>query len=206
MAAITTYATLQQGINDFANNPAVEQAVTMLISLFEAKANRELRMRDQLVRADATADDEFIQVPTDFREMYSLKLKDTVGIPPLKHIGVEEAKEMDAGNITGLPRYFTIVGGAIQILPAPSIDTDLEMIYYATIPALSDANTTNWLLIKAPDIYLYGSLLEAEQYLKNDDRIDVWRGQYQRIMDQMNLEGERSMFQRTQMTAKRRAF
>lgn len=50
----------------------------------------------------------------------------------------------------------------------------LISLYLRKIPALSDTNTSNWLLDKADDIYLYGSLVFAESFLKNDPRIQVW--------------------------------
>ena len=35
-------------------------------------------------------------------------------------------------------------------------------------------NAANWLLTMAPDLYLYGALMEAAPYLKEDGRIQTW--------------------------------
>jgi len=40
------------------------------------------------------------------------------------------------------------------MVPPPGSDISIEMIYYGRVAALSDANTSNWLLVKAPDVYL----------------------------------------------------
>jgi hypothetical protein len=48
------------------------------------------------------------------------------------------------------------------------------MIYYKTIPALTDVNTTNWLLTAYPHVYLYASLIQAAPFLGNADRLGMW--------------------------------
>ena len=92
------------------------------------------------------------------------------------------------------------------MLPAPTADVDLLLTYYAKIPALSDTITTNWLLTKSPDLYLYSALLEATPYLKNDERLQVWATARQQVMDAMRMESERSMRQTVQLTARRRGY
>lgn len=58
------------------------------------------------------------------------------------------------------------------------------MTYYKTFEGLSDSNTTNWVILNAPDVYLYGALLQAEPFLQNDQRIPVWeRGLRQALSD-----------------------
>lgn len=51
-------------------------------------------------------------------------------------------------------------------------------IYYKRLVALSASNTTNWFTTNAPDVLLYGSLLEAEPFLGNDPRIPLWKAAY----------------------------
>ena len=64
-------------------------------------------------------------------------------------------------------------------------------MYYQKIAALSDSNTTNWLLTYAPDVYLYGSLLHSAPYLKEDERVTVWGQLYAAAVVQLNLQSER---------------
>jgi hypothetical protein len=59
------------------------------------------------------------------------------------------------------------------------------MIYRQNVPALA-SNSTNWLLLAAPDIYLYGALLEAAPYLQNDDRIQTWGAGLATALDGLN--------------------
>jgi hypothetical protein len=49
----------------------------------------------------------------------------------------------------------------------------IEMVYRKNIPAFA-TNDPNWLLTLAPDLYLYGALLESAPYIKEDGRIQTW--------------------------------
>ena len=206
--AITTYSELQQAVIDWVNNPEITQSVTTFITLAEAKLNRELRTRDMLIRAEAITTNEFVAVPSDFLENYSLELNMS-NIGPqqsLAFIGPLEAKVLKANKITGLARYYTMIDGAFEILPAPATNTDIILTYYQKIPALSGSQTTNWLLTKSPDLYLYSTLLEAAPYLKDTVNMQVWMAARQQIIDAVMLESERAMRPSTQLVARKRGF
>jgi hypothetical protein len=53
------------------------------------------------------------------------------------------------------------------------------MMFYKKIDALSDSNTTEQMLTDNPDVYLYGALLEAEPFLMNDQRVQLWATAFQ---------------------------
>lgn len=206
--AIASYTDLQSAAADWLNRTDLSSVIPTFISLAEAKFNRELRTRDMLTRAAATSNNEYVAMPLDFLEAYDIEL-DMTGIAaqqPLSYIGPNEAKSLKANKITNKPRYFTIIDGAFEILPAPTSNINLLMVYYAKIPALSATVTTNWLLAKSPDLYLYSTLLEAAPYLKNDERVQLWAAARQQVMDAMALESERASRQTIQLTARRRGF
>jgi hypothetical protein len=206
--AIATYSDLVQAVNDWVNDSAVEQTVPTLISLAEAKFNRELRVRDMITRSTSQTSDEFVAVPNDFLQDVSLELDMTnlAAQQSLAYIGPQEAKVLKANKITGLVRYYSIIDGAFELLPAPTSDVDVILTYYAKIPALSATNTTNWLLTKSPDLYLYSTLLEAAPFFKDDARIPVWTAMRQKVMDDMQLESERAQRQTISLNARRRGF
>ena len=66
------------------------------------------------------------------------------------------------------------------------------MLYYGRIPALSDIETSNWLLNDAPDVLLYGALLQSAPYLVDDARVQVWAGLYQSGVEALNIENEKA--------------
>lgn len=206
--AISTYSELQTAIADYLNRTDLTSVIPNFISLAEAKMNRELRTRDMMVRATATSSNEFVAVPADFLENYSLELDmDNLSArPALDYVGPLEAKDIKASQLTGNVRYYTIIDGAFELLPAPQSNIDLILTYYQKIPSLSVTQTTNWLLTKSPDLYLYSSLLEAMPYLKDEQRIAVWSAARGQVLDAMNQESERAMRPTTQLVARKRGF
>ena len=205
--ALSTYSEIKSTIADYLNRADLTAVLPSFVTLAEAKFNRELRTRDMLTRVQTTSDDEYVSLPTDFLQHYSLELDAASAQPPMDYIGPQEAKVLKAQNRTASTTYYyTVIDGAFEIIPAPGSDLDLRMVYYAKIPALSDSNTTNWLLTKSPDLYLYSALLEAAPYLKDDDRVQLWAAARQQVMDAMNLESERAMRSSIQLTARRRGF
>jgi hypothetical protein len=212
---IATYTDLQSSVADWLNRSDLSAVIPTFIQLAEAKFNRELRTRDMLTRSEAISQNEFVAMPTDFLEAFSLELNyvDTPPQQPLTYVGPAEAKVLKANHIApdsysggaGAVRYFTIIDGAFELLPAPISNVDLLLTYYAKVPALA-SNASNWLLTKSPDLYLYSALLEAAPYLKNDDRIAVWAGARQKVIDDMRIESERASRPTTQIAARRRGF
>jgi hypothetical protein len=91
-------------------------------------------------------------------------------------------------------------------VPYPDGEYDAELLYYAKIPALSDSNTSNWLLEESPDLYLYAALIQSAPYLKEDDRINVWAGLYQRLFDDMMLADERARIGSSKLKSRFRTF
>ena len=96
------------------------------------------------------------------------------------------------------------MNGAIELVPAPADDIEIEMVYYGKIPALTSINTTNWLLTRAPDIYLYGALTHAAPFLKNDARLQTFGQIYLARVDSIQEEAQKSMHSGSPLIARTR--
>jgi hypothetical protein len=63
---------------------------------------------------------------------------------------------------------------------------EVQIYYWADLSGMNDDDETNEVLRIAPDLYLFGALVEAEGYLVNDPRIPVWQQKfdqaYQRLV------------------------
>jgi len=193
---ITSYTTLQTAIGDYLKRDQDTQltaAFPGFIQLFEAKMNRELFVRQMEQRSSASVvagvtDSEFVLLPSDFQSMRRVRLSSVTGKPALEFRSGTQMDEFRFTNsdTTGRPRYFTIFGSEMELGPTPDANYTVEMVYRQNIPALS-SNSSNWLLTMAPDLYLYGALLESAPYLKEDDRIQVWGLGFKTALDELNL-------------------
>ena len=74
------------------------------------------------------------------------------------------------------------------VAPTPDAAYDFEVLYYERVQPLDSSNQTNWFTQYAPQALLYGSLLQAMPFLKNDDRVPMWQAQYQAIMQTLSAE------------------
>jgi len=75
-----------------------------------------------------------------------------------------------------------------MIAPTPDDDYDYEVLYYERVQPLDATNQSNWFTEYAPQALLYGSLLQAMPFLKNDERIPMWQAQYEQIMNVLKTE------------------
>ena len=173
--ALTTYSELKTSIGDWLNRSDLTSVIPDFIPLAEAQVERTLRTRQMIVRANASFDAQYGAVPSDFLETKSLKLTSTNPQTPLEFLSID-ALDQKAAEYTasGKPRFFGVVGGQLRIVPTPDSTYTTELTYYAKLSKLSTSNTSNWLLSSSPDIYLYGSLLQAAPYLQDDARIQTW--------------------------------
>lgn len=74
------------------------------------------------------------------------------------------------------------------VAPTPDDDYAYEVLYYERVQPLDDSNQSNWFTQYAPQALLYGSLLQAMPFLKNDDRVPMWQAQYSAIVNVLKTE------------------
>jgi len=202
--SISTYATLVTAATEWLardQDATLVARIPTFIQLFEAKVNRDLfvpqmETRSTTVVDTASDEPEFISLPSDFQTMRRIRLSSVTGKPPLSFISGTQINTMRyaSDNVTGQPTHYSIFGSEIELYPTPNEDYTIEMVYRQRIPALTATNTTNWLLLLAPDFYLYGVLLESAPYIKEDGRLQTWGLGYSAALDGLNNLGFRQVF------------
>jgi hypothetical protein len=76
------------------------------------------------------------------------------------------------------------------VAPTPASAYSFEVLYYERVQPLDSSNQTNWFTIYAPQALLYGSLLQAMPFLKNDERMGMWQQQYDLIIQTLKVEDQ----------------
>lgn len=182
-----TYSELRQQIADFLNRDDLADTIPAFIALAEARMQREVRHWRGEKRGQFTVTGRFTPLPADYLEMTRLHAD---GFPPIQLVTQDHIQRLVQRE--GVPVVYAITGGQIEVSPVPVAPLAVEMAYYATLPRLSDAAPTNWLLEAAPDAYLYGALLQSAPYLAEDARLTVWASLYQSAVDALNAESARA--------------
>lgn len=204
MATITDYTSLTSAVTEYL---ARDQDATLIariptfIQLAEAKFNRDINHHLMEQRSLTTIDTlvtypELIALPANFNSMRRMRIVSYPGRPRLEYrssAGMDEYRALH-GDKSGRPLFYSILGGQIELCPNPDANYTIEMVYRLDIPALSLTNPTNWLLTLAPDLYLYGTLLETSPYIKDDARIATWGTGVKAVMDSLNSAEETKAF------------
>lgn len=173
--AITTYAELQTAIGDWLNRADLDQKIPDFIRLAESTLNDVLRSADMVTQSTSVAiSSGRADLPEDALEIVYAQVAGAEDEPleqitPQQLTMLRRTRTRDAAN----PRFFAIIGRKIAVTPTPSSGS-LDIDYYQRIPALTNSNTTNWLLTDAPHMYLYTSLLHATPFLMDDARYAVF--------------------------------
>jgi|TARA_A100001011_G_scaffold43054_1_gene40539 hypothetical protein len=183
--AINSYSTLQTAVANWLDRDDLSARIPEFIALNEAIFNRILRIRpmETTVTASTTGGTKSYDLPTGYVQMRQIHLN-TSPITPLQYLTPEMMYRVWAGSSSGKPHSYTIIGDKIFFGPTPDSAYDYVITYYKKFDSLSDSTTTNWVILNAADVYLYGTLLQAEPFLNNDQRIPVWeRGLRQALSD-----------------------
>ena len=173
--AISTYAELKTAVASWLNRDDLTANIPDFITLCEARLNRVLRTRamEGLYTASTIAGQRDYNLPASYLQMRALRLN-TSPLTVLEYVSPEIMDRVWAGSSGGKPVAYTIKANELFLGPSPGAVYTMEMDYYRKFDSLSTIITTNAMLTDNPDVYLYGSLLEAEPFIKNDSRIQVW--------------------------------
>lgn len=205
--AITTYAELKTAIAEWLNRDDLTSTIPDFITLAEESMALNMRHWRMENRATATLDSQYEALPARFVAPIRLSL---TGGNTYALEQVSQAQLMDrrsqASNVSGRPQYYALTQGEIEVFPTPDAEYTLELVYYEKAEALSDSNTTNWILDNYPSVYLYGSLMHTAPFLKDDPRLQVWASLYQQGVASVNGDEEKAKFGATGLRMKVRSY
>jgi hypothetical protein len=184
--SITTYGELQTALGNWLKRSNLTQRIPEFIALAEARFRRKLDDLDQDTTATVTLTDGVGALPANFG---ALKSVHDATFGRVEYVTPSQFADYDATETGDFPVVFTIIGSQVKTLPAST--GAVSITYKLGIPALTASNTTNWLLTRAPDIYLYGTLLQAEFYGWNDERLPLIKSALDEAMEELNVDSER---------------
>lgn len=193
--AFTSYSDLKTTIANYLARSDLTSVIPDFIRLAEERLRRDLRTRQMLVvaTADTVAGDSTVGLPTDFLEMRDIHIN-TNPIASLSYEAPNAFYSNTRATQSGLPTTYTVLASELQFSPIPDGVYTAQMLYYAKPPLLSDSNSSNVFLANFPDALLYGALGEAEPYLMNDARLQVWASLYDRAIASISAADQSSEY------------
>jgi hypothetical protein len=213
MATTMTFETLQQDVRRYlergatlASDAVVYEQIPRLINLAERRISRELKVQGFIaVVTDTMIIGQSVYAKPDrWRDTISINFGTGTGNAtrtPVFTRGYEYVRSYwPDESQTGQPAFYCDYNYSNWLIaPTPDEEYPFEVLYYELPPLLDDSIQTNWLTEYAPQVLLYGTLLEATPFLKNDERIGTWQQYYDRAAAMLNGEDLAKILDRASM-------
>ena len=190
---VMTYDSLTSTVLQYLerNDAAVVNAIPTFITLAEFEIAEQVKTLGQLQIASSsmTIADPVLQKPARWRKTVSMNVLIGTEKRPILLRKYEYLKNYwpDATQ-TGIPLFYADTNWDHWYLaPTPGDDYTFEVLYYERIAPLSSTNQTNWLTQNAPNAMLFGTLLQAMPFLKNDQR-QIFQQKYTEAMQALKAE------------------
>jgi hypothetical protein len=193
--AFTSYSDLKTTVANYLGRSDLTTQIPDFIRLAETRLGRELRTRQMLKSATSSlvGGDPKIALPTDFLEVRDLYIQGNPRMP-VTYLAPSAFTRDARADESGLPVYYTVLASEFLFAPIPDGAKTIEILYYAKPPVLSDTTASNVFLANYPDALLYGALAEAEPYLINDARVQLWISLYDRAVSTINVSDQNSEY------------
>ena len=191
---VMTYDSLNSTVLQYLerSDPATVAAIPTFITLCEFEIAQEIKTLGQLQVAESTmtAGQPTLQKPARWRKTVSMNYTDTSGNknPVLLRKYEYLINYSQNSSTDGAPLYYADTSWDWWYLaPTPDQAYAFEVLYYERIEPLSSTNQTNWLTQNAPTAMLYGTLLQAMPFLKNDQR-QIFQQKYLEAIKSLKTE------------------
>lgn len=191
MATITNYASLVAAFENYVARPDLTEFVPNFIQVTEAWLNRKLRTREMQATAGLLPVVGGYTLPADYLEWISVLWADPANPSRplmLRYVEPDSPEFRHRYRPNGSPQYFTVLSDGLQ---TRSMQTgNVTLSYYRAIPPLTEASPSNWLLTKAPELYLYGVIAESYRFQKDADRNKEWSAEADAFLAALMGQGD----------------
>jgi hypothetical protein len=182
--SLTTYLGLKDAIESWSHRNDVASRLDDFIDLAESEMFRHLRIRDMETRTTATTSGRYLALPTGFLEMRRVRLISGAQYFELLYSTPEG---MYISQDSGIPGVYTITS-QLEFDRSPDSAYTIEYQYYAMLTALSATNTSNAVLTRFPNIYLYGALWALYLWALQEDKAEYYYGKFRQAIQTANRE------------------
>ncbi len=206
MSFVMNYTNLLSTVGDYLERDDLITKIPIFIMLAEKKTARILKaqLAQVAVTNTLTSSSPIVTKPERWVETISFTIQTDDGVVVLKERSRETIQSMyPVLTDTASPKYYAEwQENYYYVGPTPDSAYPFELMMYQQPIALDDTHKTNYLTENAPDLLLYSTLLEAEGYLKNDERLPVWKAARDEILQNYGLLDMRRQSDRQQTTKK----
>jgi len=193
-AAVMTYDSLVDDISSYLErtDTATLEKIPTFIMLAEQVIASEIKFLGNLTvnESNMVASQPVLDKPARWHKTVSMNVTVAGKKYPVLLRKYEYLREYwPTATETGVPKFYADYDYTHWLVaPTPATNYTFEVLYYERLQPLDSSNQTNWLTTYAPQALLYGTLLQAMPFLKNDDRTPMWQAQYDKIIQTLKVE------------------
>jgi len=176
---VMTYDSLVADVQNYMerNDAQFVAQIPSLIYLAEQSLAAEIKTLQQLnvVLVTVLSGQFILQKPALWKKTISMKAN---GQPIVKRTQ-DYLAQITAESSTGTVQYYAEYDyDNFMLSPTPSANTSIELTYYGLVQPLNTDNQQNLITREIPQALLFGTLLQAQGYLKAIDKLAVWKQYY----------------------------
>jgi hypothetical protein len=211
MPQAMTFNSLREDVRNYlergaslATDPIVYEQIPKLINLAERRIARDIKIQgfQNVVTTVMQIGDCVMPKPDRWRETVSINIGTGLSYDYRKTLFTRSYEYCRTywpdQTILGEPVFYADYDYRHWIFAAtPDENYPVEIVYYELPPLLDEQQQQNWLTDYAPNALLYGTLLEATPFLKNDERIPIWQSFYDMSISSLNTEDMKKIVDRS---------
>lgn len=195
--ALSTYSELKTSIANWLNRSDLTSEIADdFVKLTEADLNSKLRIRKMVTQTSVTVSAETASLPSGFLQVRDFYITEGGTKYALRYMTPPQMDQIKGSSTSGQPIAYTILGDTFRFAPTPAASYTGTLNYYKSFDALSDSNTSNFILTNHPAIYLYGSLYHASNFLGGIDpnQAGNWRQMYEVSLERLERNDREDQF------------
>jgi len=203
-AAAMTYASLAEDIKNYSERPddaALAAQVPSIVLLAENELATDLKVLGSELVATSTlaVGAASFPKPSYWRRTTSMTIQGPAGSVTLEKRTYEYLRSFWPNQtLRGVPRFYAEYDfNNFVVAPTPVASYPLELVYFARLDPLSDANQTNWFTSNAPQLLLYSCMYHTSLFLKNFDKAREWKDNYDSSLSGFRLEDSTRSYDRS---------
>lgn len=184
-----TYDSLVEDVIRYSerNDASFLQQIPRLIAMAEQEIAAQVKTLWELnvVTTTLVPSNGTLTKPSRWRKTVSMKINGE----PVLHRSQDYVAQIQTEFSQGAPKYYADYDYSNWALgPIPDDDYTVEIIYYSLVQPLDSTNQQNLITAVAPQAILFGTLLQAQGYLKSPDKLQLWKGMYDNAMQALKAE------------------
>jgi hypothetical protein len=189
MAIVTSYSTLLTAVSDYLARSDLSTFTPNFVQNFEERFYRDSENWASWMESalSVSISSNVAAVPSDYLD---LRIAYISGYQPLKRVTLEQlySRYPRGAGTSGIAKFIARNATNFEFGPE-GVSGTLAGTYLAKPTVLRSYTTggadaaAHFLIVNAPDLLIYGALLEAEPFLKNDARLVTWKSAYDWALD-----------------------